>query len=436
MVLSSYEPGTLCWAKLKGYPWWPSRIEREADLSDEVIDSKPRSGRFYPVLFYGSLDYAWITPENLEPYDQNLAKYGSKAKNRKDPSFADALKQAQDPSLAEEIMRRSAAINATDSDEDEDEDAEMASADETELRRSAKRKQSTTSRARRNSTSKRAASGTKRSGAATSAAAGGNMEAVSDAEDDAAAAMSTPKRPRTSSRATSKIGSESPMDTSNGNGSSDHDDTKHSPSSRQTPEPHGGSRNRSGSHSASKEDGRSDRSGKGHPRAKERGKAYHLLMQLRHRLQKTIIKGSVPDDLSQVNEVFKKLEDFDMTLELIQETKMGKVMRIIGGSDRLPDAPEDKYDFKGRARRLAEKWRQLIVKRREGSLEPSAPESPSPVRKTSAPVSELGGAGEEPRKTAEKTSNLEAAAAPEARDPKADDAEPSASAVAATNGSS
>ncbi|KAI8319396.1 hypothetical protein GQ54DRAFT_299370 [Martensiomyces pterosporus] len=26
MVLSTYEPGTLCWAKLKGYPWWPSRV--------------------------------------------------------------------------------------------------------------------------------------------------------------------------------------------------------------------------------------------------------------------------------------------------------------------------------------------------------------------------------------------------------------------------
>ncbi|KAJ1948883.1 hypothetical protein FBU59_001391, partial [Linderina macrospora] len=288
-------------------------------------------------------------------------------------------------------MRRSAAINATDSDDDDDEDAEMVSADEGESRRPAKRKQSATSRARRNSTSKRAAPGSKRSSAANNGS-NRNSGAISDGEDDmAAAAMSTPKRPRTSSRAGSKIGSESPMDTSNGNGTSDHDDTKNSPSpsSRQTPEPQGGSRNRSGSHSVSKDDGRSDRSGRGHPRAKERGKAYHLLMQLRHRLQKTIIKGSVPDDLSQVNEVFKRLEDFDMTLELIQETKMGKVMRIIGGSDRLPDAPEDKYDLKGRARQLAEKWRQLIVKRREGSLEPSAPESPSPVRKASAPVSEM-----------------------------------------------
>ncbi|KAJ2757998.1 hypothetical protein H4S06_002907, partial [Coemansia sp. BCRC 34490] len=26
MVLTSYESGTLCWAKLKGYPWWPSRV--------------------------------------------------------------------------------------------------------------------------------------------------------------------------------------------------------------------------------------------------------------------------------------------------------------------------------------------------------------------------------------------------------------------------
>ncbi|KAJ2290869.1 hypothetical protein IWW55_006040 [Coemansia sp. RSA 2706] len=31
MVLSSYEPGTICWAKLKGYPWWPSRVSASSE---------------------------------------------------------------------------------------------------------------------------------------------------------------------------------------------------------------------------------------------------------------------------------------------------------------------------------------------------------------------------------------------------------------------
>ncbi|KAJ1881749.1 hypothetical protein LPJ66_011267 [Kickxella alabastrina] len=52
-------------------------------------------------------------------------------------------------------------------------------------------------------------------------------------------------------------------------------------------------------------------------------------------------------------------------------------MRVIAGSDRLGDAPEEAFDIKGRARRLAEKWRRTIIKRRDGSTEPNAPESPS-----------------------------------------------------------
>ncbi|KAJ2134602.1 hypothetical protein GGH17_002738, partial [Coemansia sp. RSA 788] len=95
----------------------------ESELTEEVLDSKPRNGRVYPVLFFGSLDYAWITPENLELYDENLAKHGSKAKNRKDPSFADALKQAQDPALAEEVIRRNSAAQST-SEEDEDDEGD------------------------------------------------------------------------------------------------------------------------------------------------------------------------------------------------------------------------------------------------------------------------------------------------------------------------
>ncbi|KAJ1881345.1 hypothetical protein LPJ66_011338, partial [Kickxella alabastrina] len=80
---------------------------------------------------------AWITPENLEPYEENLVKHGSKAKNRKDPSFSDALKQAVNPKIAENIMKRNATAAAVSDDaEDEveepahsDSDVEMQSAD-------------------------------------------------------------------------------------------------------------------------------------------------------------------------------------------------------------------------------------------------------------------------------------------------------------------
>ncbi|KAJ2111511.1 hypothetical protein IW146_005300 [Coemansia sp. RSA 922] len=364
MVLTSYGSGTLCWAKLKGYPWWPSRIENEASLSREVLDSKPRNNRVYPVLFFGSLDYAWMTPENLEPYDENLAKYGSKAKNRKDPSFADALKQAQEPSIAEAVIRRRAG-NASPSDDndnadgaeegsssnsEDDDDVDMHSA-ESDAQPTAKSKAGSR-RSANGGRGRQPRASNKRS----------SFGAASSDDDEPVAA--TPKRSRTTAREKYEHNTASPS------ARRDSDDsrsvTKDSPRSV-TPE-------HKSSPGVGKEDSKGERGSKSHQHSKNKNKSYQTLMQLRHRLQKTIIKGPIPDNLTPVHEVFRKLEDFDMTLELIQETKLGKVMRIIAVSDKLGDAPEETFDIKGRAIRLADKWRMLIVKRRDGSAEPVMPE--------------------------------------------------------------
>ncbi|KAI8319395.1 hypothetical protein GQ54DRAFT_39826 [Martensiomyces pterosporus] len=324
---------------------------------------------------------AWMTPENLEPYEQNLAKFGSKAKNRKDPSFADALKQAQDPSIADEIIKRSLSSAAADGDEDEDEDEDEEPEEEEDEEEDVgthsadsdsnqpTRAKPVNRKAQSSSRSKKAAASKKRTN-----------DDNSSSEDDGAA-TATPKRSRTTANDEETSNGGSPA--GNGRGGSDDSrneakDSPHSrsPSARHSPEHH----DRQPGHAGSKDDPKHDRSGSGssksHQHLKNRSKTYQLLMQLRHRLQKTIIKGPLPDDLTPVHDVFRKLEEFDMTLELIQETKLGKVMRVIAGSDRLRDAPEEKFDIKGRARRLAEKWRRLIVKRREGSTEPTAPESP------------------------------------------------------------
>ncbi|KAJ2691025.1 hypothetical protein H4R19_006399, partial [Coemansia spiralis] len=147
------------------------------------------------------------------------------------------------------------------------------------------------------------------------------------------------------------------------------------PSSRQSPERNGGKPAAPGA--ARDEDAKAGRGAKAHPAAKSGSKTYQLLMHLRHKLQKTVIKGPIPEDLAPVNEVLRRLEDFDMSLDLIQETKLGKVMRIIAESERLKDAPEDRFDIKGRASRLADKWRQLIFKQRGESAEHTTLDSPT-----------------------------------------------------------
>ncbi|KAJ2452933.1 hypothetical protein EV183_002602 [Coemansia sp. RSA 2336] len=363
MVLQTYESGTICWAKLKGYPWWPSRIENESDLSDEVMDSKPRNSRVYPV--------AWITQENLEPYEENLAKYGSKAKNRKDPSFADALKQAQDPKLAEEIIQRNLAA-AGDDDEDEGETSEEEQKngnEDVEM----KHEESESGHEMQPQAGKRNRSSNGRPRKVTAGSKRMSMSSNSS-NDDTAAAETSPKRSRTAAdeKPASKSGSPDPAaphESDDGRPAAKESPRSVTPSTRRSPE-------QTSDKSPTKDDAKSNRSTKSHQHLKNGGKRYQLLMQLRHKLQKTVIKGPIPDDLAPVGDVLRKLEDFDMTLELIQMTKLGKVMRIIAESDRLPEAQDDAFDIKGRAARLAEKWRQLILRLREGSAEPTAPDSP------------------------------------------------------------
>ncbi|KAJ1854965.1 hypothetical protein LPJ76_003651 [Coemansia sp. RSA 638] len=375
MVLSTYEAGTICWAKLKGYPWWPSRIEVESELTEEVLDSKPRNGRVYPVLFFGSLDYAWITPENLELYEENLAKHGSKAKNRKDPSFADALKQAQDPALAEEVIRRNSAAQSTSEEDeddeggeqeessiDEDDDVDMKPAESASDHKPSQPKAGGRGTRANNGRSKQASVGRKR------------MSLSSNSSGDDVAPEASPKRSRTTAKEeltpTSGSPENSRRDSEDGQSAAKESPRSASPSARQSPE-------QSDHKSTTKDDAKSGRGSKVHQHTKNPSKTYQFLMQLRHKLQKTVIKGPTPEDLAPVSEVLRKLEDFEMTLELIQETKLGKVMRIIASSERLQDAPEEKYDIKGRAARLAEKWRQLVVRLRDGSAEPTALESPT-----------------------------------------------------------
>ncbi|KAJ1732941.1 hypothetical protein LPJ61_001802 [Coemansia biformis] len=372
-------------------------IEDEEKLADDVLDSKPRSGRVYPVLFFGSLDYAWMTPENLEPYEENLAKHGSKAKNRKDLSFADALKQAQNPSTVDEVIRRNAANAAAaasdndDEDEDEDEDngddddegdareadsdgdVDMPSEDSDSNRAPTKgRPRASNARPKQPATSRK------------------RMSLSTNSSGDDAAPEATPKRSR-KARGTDAApkngspGSSTKRDSDDAQSAARESPRSGPPSSRHSPE-RNGSKTMPGA--GREEDERPSRGAKGHQTAKSGSKTYQFLMHLRHKLQKTVIKGPVPEDLAPVNDVLRRLEDFEMNLELIQGTKLGKVMRIIAESDRLKDAPDERFDIKGRAGRLAEKWRQLIFKQRGDPAEHTAPESPA--GKAARPASRRG----------------------------------------------
>ncbi|KAK7489950.1 hypothetical protein BaRGS_00018815 [Batillaria attramentaria] len=65
-----YKPGDKIFAKMKGYPHWPARID---ELPDGAV--KPPKGK-YPIFFYGTHETAFLAPKDIYCYEKWQSKYG------------------------------------------------------------------------------------------------------------------------------------------------------------------------------------------------------------------------------------------------------------------------------------------------------------------------------------------------------------------------
>lgn len=71
-----FKPGDLIFAKMKGYPHWPARID---ELSDGAV--KPANAKF-PIFFFGTHETAFLGPKDIYPYLPNKEKYGKPNKRK------------------------------------------------------------------------------------------------------------------------------------------------------------------------------------------------------------------------------------------------------------------------------------------------------------------------------------------------------------------
>ncbi|XP_066460384.1 PC4 and SFRS1-interacting protein isoform X2 [Eleutherodactylus coqui] len=71
-----FKPGDLIFAKMKGYPHWPARVD---ELPDGAV--KPPTNKM-PIFFFGTHETAFLGPKDIFPYDENKDKYGKPNKRK------------------------------------------------------------------------------------------------------------------------------------------------------------------------------------------------------------------------------------------------------------------------------------------------------------------------------------------------------------------
>ncbi|CAG8433017.1 8575_t:CDS:2 [Diversispora eburnea] len=104
----SYVAGMVVYVKIKGYPWWPAKVEEESSIPENVLSKKPKGSNnkpMYCVKFYGTGNYGWIINTGIKPFDKKEAEIsleGMKSKSKMlERSMREALEDFKDESNEE-----------------------------------------------------------------------------------------------------------------------------------------------------------------------------------------------------------------------------------------------------------------------------------------------------------------------------------------------
>lgn len=120
-----FKPGDLIFAKMKGYPHWPARVD---ELPDGAV--KPPTNKM-PIFFFGTHETAFLGPKDIFPYDENKDRY---AKPNKRKGFNEGLWEIDNNPKVKFSSPQNylSLINAAEGEAEEEEEAAQEDLEENE----------------------------------------------------------------------------------------------------------------------------------------------------------------------------------------------------------------------------------------------------------------------------------------------------------------